>query len=1215
MRFLIRSASVVLAIAALTLSISLACGGGGGGATSPQPPAPPAIGSFTANPGVITVGGSAALSFAFTGGTGSIDQGVGAVNSGTNATVTPAVTTTYLLKVVNSAGASDSKTATVTVAPAPVVPTILAPAQITAGMTGLTASVADQAGMTYAWTVSGGTPTAGATSSTVTFTAGGAGTLTLTCTITNAALASVVGTATVNVVDLPVATGLSVSNATPLHGATVTLTPIFSGGAGMVDNGIGAVTSGTSYPTPALNAAVTYTLTVTNAAGSKATSSVTVTPQTVAVAAISPSSPNVTVLTSLTFVSTVSGALNTALGWTATGGTMDPASGLWTAPSTAGTYTITATSQADATKSASTLVTAVPVPVAVITAPATAAAGQKFITASVPPQPGMVFAWTISGGTITSSAATNQIRFTAEALGTLTLNCTVTNAAHGTASGTAAVTVLNIPWINEFAANPPGVQAGAAMALHFDLVGGMGSLDNAIGPVTSLTDVIIHPTVTTPYTLTVTPTSGPAITQTISAVVGTLPVITTDLASTLTATQSTNATLSVTASGNPAITGYQWYFNGAPISSKTEASLTLYSVTPADAGDYYVVASNLVGSTQSKTLTLTVTPIFTVSGRVSLVGDGTGIPGVTLSLDTSPTPTTTVTDSAGLFSLTGILAGNYTLTASMAVGTNVLFLPASQAVVVTTANVLDRQVQAALGYAVSGTVSYLGLKTDRIYLRLDGGPGGVIPGLSLPTKGAYVIRGVPPGTYTLTAWMDNLKNGNPNASNPVGTRSHVVVGFGDVSGADVTLADVAATNLTGLTPVMNKVAPMDGGAIIRWEAPENTQKVEVAESYLVEWSTSSTFATVKDSITVPAMGQENPMVIISSLDNGTPYYFRFFGKANGTTSAASAVFGPVTPALATGLNSVSGTVTFTGPATGPLVVGLFDQTTQIPYAVRIPKPVIPPEFPVSSQAFTISGVPGSSYFLFGILDQNDNGHIDLGEPTNIDVGDIAKTSSNASSLLEVRGNLANQNLILPSANAIAYIGTSHQSYTGSGGTSENYGLQFDLRGNAKLPVNMTLLVGSALLDLGKPGGGKDFGYWFNFGNLRPTLGDVFTVRVGYSDGTSEDLPVTVTSVLDAFPTILAMTGTPTVPTFHWAAPVPAPNLPYTYRMWVALKTGAAIWQYPSDWDMPATQLSVPFNVDGLATPATLTPGTAYMWSINLRDSSGNSAEKKVEYTP
>jgi hypothetical protein len=821
----------------------------------------------------------------------------------------------------------------------------------------------------------------------------------------------------------------------------------------------------------------------------------------------------------------------------------------------------------------------------------------------------MTVAWTIAGGTITSATTTNPITFTAEVLGNLTLNCTITNAAHGTASGTATVTVLNIPWINVFAANPPGVQAGAAMALHFDFVGGVGSLDNAIGAVTSLTDVVIHPTVTTPYTLTVTPTSGPAITHSISAVVGTLPVITNDLASTLTATQSTNATLSVTASGDPAIHGYQWYFNGAPMPSKTEASLTLYSVTPADAGDYYVVVSNLVGSTQSKTLTLSVTPIFTVSGRVNLVGDGTGIPGVTLSLDTSPTPTTTVTDSAGLFSLTGILAGNYTLSASMPAGTNVLFLPASQAVAVTTANVLDRQIKAALGYAVSGTVSYLGSGTDRIYLRLDGGPGGVIPGLCLFTKGAYVIRGVPPGTYTLTAWMDNLGNGNSNASNPVGTRTSVVVGFGDVSGADVALADVAATNLAGLIPVMNKVAPMDGGAIIRWEALQNVKKVEVAESYLIQWSTSTSFATVTGSVTVPAMGQENPMVITSALTNGTPYYFRFFGKAGATTSAASATFGPVTPAVATGLNSVSGAVSFTGTASGPLVVGLFDQTTQIPYAVRIANPVSP-------QAFKIAGVPnGSTYFLFGILDQNNNGHIDLGDTTNIDVGDIAKTSGSASSLLTVTGDLANQNLALSSANAIAYIGTSHQSYTSSSGTSENYGLQFDLRGNAKLPVNMTLLVGPTLLDLGKPSGGKDFGYWFNFGTLRPTLSDVFTVRVGYSDATSEDIPVTVTSVLDAFPTILAMTGTPAVPTFHWAAPVPAPSLPYTYRIWVALKTGTAIWQYPSDWDMPSTQLSVPFNVDGFASSTTLTPGAAYMWSINLRDSSGNSAEKKVDYTP
>ncbi|MBP1771743.1 MAG: hypothetical protein H6P99_906 [Holophagaceae bacterium] len=1176
----------------------------------------PAIASFTATPGVITLGGSATLAFTFSGGTGSVNQGIGAVTSGATLTVTPAVTTTYVLTVDNGAGTSVTASATVTVAPPPQVPAITAPALASAGVAGFTASIVPQAGMTYAWGITGGTITAGAATPQITFTAGAAGTLTLTCTVSNAALTTAVGTTTVDVVAAPQATSLTASSTTPLYGATVTLTPTFSGGTGVVDHGIGTVTSGTAYPTPALLAEVTYTLTVTNLAGAVATAPVTVRPQTVAVAAISPAAPMVTALASQAFTSSVTGALDAAITWSASDGTIDPATGIWAAPAAQGPYTITATSHADGTRSATTIATVVPAPVADITTVATAAAGRKGIQASVPTQPGMTFAWTIQGGTFTSATNTNQVVYTADSAGTLVLGCTVTNGAGTGVSRTASVDVLAIPWINAYSATPPAVVSGGAATLHFDFVGGTGSIDSGVGAVTSLTDVVVNPVTTTVYTLTVTPASGSPATQALTVTVGTMPSYSQNLPATLVVTQGTNATMSVTASASPVITGYQWYFNGAPIPGKTEATLILYSVATSASGSYYAVATNPVGSTQSDTLTLTVNPIHTISGRVGLVGDGTAVPGVTMSLDTSPTPTTVVTGSDGTFAFPGILAGSYTLTPSMPAGTNVLFLPASLPVTVSGGvNALDRDVQAALGYKVSGTVSYGGLATGRIYLRLDGGASGIIPGVSVAGGGPFEIRGVPPGTYTLTAWMDTLGKGNPNASHPIGTLANVVVGFADVAGADLLLADPAAVDLTALTASLSKVAPMAGGAAVRWSALKNAQGVEVAQSYLVEWSTSSTFATVTGSISVPAMGQEHPVCFVSTLTNGTPYYFRLVGKTPASTSAASAIVGPVTPALGTGVNTVSGTVTFPGTATGLLHVGLFNQDTQTPYVATYSVPTTPAA-PTRTLPYSLSGVPaGPSYFLFAILDQNGNGLVDLGDFSNIFAGDIARPSGNAASILAVSSDLPGQHLSLPGDNAIAYLGTSHQSYTVGSTTSETFGLQVDVRGNTKMPVNVALLIGPATLDLGRPATGGDFGGWFNHGAQRPALGDIVTAQVGYSDTSSEPLPVTVASVLDAFPSILAMTGTPTVPTFNWAAPDPAPVFPYSYRLWIALKAGGTVWQYPSDRDMPATQLSVPFNADGLATPAALTPGLTYMWSISLRDASGNSAEKKVDHTP
>jgi DNA-binding beta-propeller fold protein YncE len=77
---------------------------------------------------------------------------------------------------------------------------------------------------------------------------------------------------------------------------------------------------------------------------------------------ISVTQPSCTIGTSeqFSFTAAVSGTSNQAATWTLTGvGTIDPNSGLYTAPATAGTATITATSVADPTESASATVTIV----------------------------------------------------------------------------------------------------------------------------------------------------------------------------------------------------------------------------------------------------------------------------------------------------------------------------------------------------------------------------------------------------------------------------------------------------------------------------------------------------------------------------------------------------------------------------------------------------------------------------------------------------------------------------------------------------------------------------------------------------------------------------------------------------------------------------------------------------------------------------------------
>lgn len=102
LRYLINSLMVVFVIS---------CGGGGGGTVLTT------ITSFETSDTTITKGSSVNLTAVFQNGTASINNNVGAVSSNVAKSVTPTSTTTYILKVTNSLGASITSSVTVTVIP------------------------------------------------------------------------------------------------------------------------------------------------------------------------------------------------------------------------------------------------------------------------------------------------------------------------------------------------------------------------------------------------------------------------------------------------------------------------------------------------------------------------------------------------------------------------------------------------------------------------------------------------------------------------------------------------------------------------------------------------------------------------------------------------------------------------------------------------------------------------------------------------------------------------------------------------------------------------------------------------------------------------------------------------------------------------------------------------------------------------------------------
>ena len=230
----------------------------------------PTISSFIANPTAVNVGKSATLTGNFSNGTGVITPGNLAVTSGNAITVTPSSTTIYTLTVTNAAGTAVTATATVTVAAAPSISSFAAnPTTITAGnSSSLKGVFANGTGVI--------TPGNLAVTSGNAVNVSPASTTTYTLTVTNAASTSVTATATVTVDPAPTIASFGANPTSITAGNTSSLTAVFANGAGVITPGNIAVTSGTPVNVKP-SSTTTYTLTVTNPAGTAVISTAMVT--------------------------------------------------------------------------------------------------------------------------------------------------------------------------------------------------------------------------------------------------------------------------------------------------------------------------------------------------------------------------------------------------------------------------------------------------------------------------------------------------------------------------------------------------------------------------------------------------------------------------------------------------------------------------------------------------------------------------------------------------------------------------------------------------------------------------------------------------------------------------------------------------------------------------------------------------------------------------
>jgi sugar lactone lactonase YvrE len=282
-------------------------------------------------------------------------------------------------------------------------------------------------------------------------------------------------------------------------------------------------------------------------------------------------------------------------------------------PAVTTTYTLTDSDASGAFQSRSVTIQVVAPPtVPVIVPPASVEPGLTGLEASVTPQDGCTYLWTInpSGGTITAGADSPTVTFSTAGYGQLTLSCTVTNLAGTTVKATPLTFLLGGPTIDSFAADPATITVGGSTVLAWSFSGGAGVITSPGGlnlPVSSTgsTSVTESPAATTTYTLTVTSVSKPSQVSTQEFTVTVVPAPSISLFGAAAGIIGTGATTQLNAVFDPGPGGSASVDNGAgavqsgvAVTIGTLEHSTVFTLTVANAAGTATTATAkvLVGS-------------------------------------------------------------------------------------------------------------------------------------------------------------------------------------------------------------------------------------------------------------------------------------------------------------------------------------------------------------------------------------------------------------------------------------------------------------------------------------------------------------------------------------------------------------------------------------------------------------------------------------------
>jgi hypothetical protein len=518
--------------------------------------------------------------------------------------------------------------------------------------------------------------------------------------------------------------------------------------------------------------------------------------------------------------------------------------------------------------------------------------------------------------------------------------------------------------------------------------------------------------------------------------------------------------------------------------------------------------------------------------------------------------------------------------------------------------------------SISGTVTNSTGSSGWVYLSLVDSTGGQT---SLGTAAqiaaggsvSYTIRGVEVAgnnSYKVNAFLDVYSRSLRLANSPYGETSSFSFSGSSLTGKDITLS-APSVAITSQVPAPNVVTLSDAAMISFGNSSISSviksNGLYIPESMKIYWGYAS--GSLTNSLTVP-LNDRGLFAILKGLTTGATLYGKLVPVVNGSeiSAYASAVFSAALSAPSGG-STLTGKVNSTGITKNSTPLYLFaesDSGGNIAYAGSA----------ADSQSYTIYGLTAGTYKLHAFLDMDNNGYMNTGDIYNQD---------NQAQTVTVDGSTSftAPDIILTAGNAEVTSGTSHWRSSGAG-TYDSYMMKFSVQSKEKQPVGATITAGSNLsvtpIDLGWISDWGEIQGWPQL-TARPNVGDTYTLRVNYSDSSSEDLTLSVSSVLDKFATLVYPAGSVVFDSssqkLSWRLPdINEPSGYYFYQIYVQDSSNSTVWSRNDSISLFHGN-SINYNDDGNASLSSFTSGSTYSWTILLNDSFGNQSQYQGSFTP